>query len=125
MAPPIPGLRRPVTVNRPTAGDVAAGVLAILALAVLTLGVPLARVTVLGLPIPHSRPTLGLFTHHLNILDIIQILSVIVWLAWLQLVFCVFAEIRAAIRNVGVLARIPLSAAPRQLRTGWSPRRCC
>src|SRR5690348_15063708 len=109
MAPPIPGLRRPVTVKRRTAGDVAAGVLAILALAVLTLGVPLALVTVLGLPIPHSRPTLGLFTHQLNILDIIQILSVIVWLAWLQLVFCVFAEIRAAIRNVGVPARVPLS----------------
>jgi len=109
MAPPIPGLRRPVTVKRRTAGDVAAGVLAILALAVLTLGVPLALVTVLGLPIPHSRPTLGLFTHQLNILNIIQILSVIVWLAWLQLVFCVFAEIRAAIRNVGVPARVPLS----------------
>ena len=109
MAPPIPGLRRPVTVNRRTAGDVAAGVLAILALAVLTVGVPVALITVLGLPIPHSRPTLGLLTHQLSILSLIQILSIIVWLAWLQLVFCVLAEIRAAIRNVGVPARIPLS----------------
>ena len=96
MAPPIPGLRRPVAVKRRTAGDVAAGVLAILALAVLTLGVPLALVTVLGLPIPHSRPTLGLLTHQLSILNVIRILSVVVWLAWLQLVFCVLAEIRAA-----------------------------
>ena len=109
MAPPIPGLRRPVTVKRRTAGDVAAGVLAVLALAVLILGVPVALVTVLGLPIPHSRPTLGLLSHQLSILNIIQILSVIVWLAWLQLVFCVLAEIRAAIRNVGVPARIPLA----------------
>jgi hypothetical protein len=109
MAPPIPGLRRPVTVKRRTAGDVAAGILAILALAVLTVGVPVALVTVLGLPIPHGRPTLGLLTHQLSILNIIRILSIIVWLAWLQLVFCVFAEIRAAIRNVGVPARVPLS----------------
>ena len=109
MAPPIPGLRRPVTVKRRTAGDVAAGVLAILALAVLTVGVPVALITVLGLPIPHSRPTLGLLTHQLSILNIIQMLSILVWLAWLQLVFCVFAEVRAAIRNVGVPARIPLA----------------
>ena len=63
---------------------------------------PAALVAVLGLPIPHSKPTLGLLTHQLSILSIIQILSVIVWLAWLQLVFCVFAEVRAAVRNVGV-----------------------
>ena len=109
MAPPIPGLRRAIPVKRRTAADVAGGILAILALAVLILGVPVALVTVLGLPIPHSRPTLGLLSHQLSILNIIQILSVIVWLAWLQLVFCVLAEIRAAIRNVGVPARIPLS----------------
>lgn len=109
MAPPIPGLRRPVAVKRRTVGDAFAGILAILALTVLTVGVPVALITVLGLPIPHARPTLGLLTHQLSILKIIQILSIIVWLAWLQLVFCVFAEIRAAIRNVGVPARIPLS----------------
>jgi hypothetical protein len=115
MAPPIPGLRRPVSIKRRTAGDVLAGMLAIVALAVLTVGVPVALVTVLGLPIPHSRPTLGLLTHQLNILNIIQILSIIVWLAWLQLVFCVLAEIRGAVRNVGVPARVPLSGGTQAL----------
>ncbi|HEY1917985.1 MAG TPA: hypothetical protein VGH27_20625 [Streptosporangiaceae bacterium] len=109
MAPPIPGLRRPVTVHRRTAGDVIAGLAAIIALTVLTVGVPIALITVFGLPIPHSKPTLGLLTHQVNVLTIIQILSVLVWLAWLQLLFCVFAEIRAAIRNVGVPTRVPLS----------------
>ena len=31
------------------------------------------------------------------------------WLAWLQLVWCVIVEVRAAARNVGVPARVPLS----------------
>ena len=31
------------------------------------------------------------------------------WLAWLQLVWCVIVEIRAAVRNVGVPTRVPLS----------------
>ena len=109
MAPPIPGLRRPAPPRRRSGGDAAAGIAAILALTVLTVGVPIALITVLGLPIPHSKPTLGLLTHQLSILSIVRILSVIVWLAWLQLVFCVFAEVRAAIRNVGVPARVPLS----------------
>ncbi len=115
MAPPIPGLRRPVPARGRSGGDIAAGILSILALIVLTAGVPVALITVLGLPIPHSKPTLGLLTHQVSILTIVQILSVIVWLAWLQLVFCVFAEVRAAIRNVGVPARIPLSGGTQAL----------
>src|ERR1700683_1725044 len=115
MAPPIPGLRRPVTVHRRSAGDVIAGIAAIIALAVLTVGVPIALITVFGLPIPHSKPTLSLLTHQVNVLSIIQILSIIVWLAWLQLVFCVFAEIRGAIRNVGVPTRVPLSGGSQAL----------
>jgi hypothetical protein len=109
MAPPIPGLRRPVPASRRSPGDVVAGIAAIAALIALTIGVPFALVTTVGLPIPHSRPTVGLLSHQLDALGIIRILSVIVWLAWIQLVFCVLAEIRAAIKNVGVPARIPLS----------------
>jgi hypothetical protein len=109
MAPPIPGLSRPVAPRRRSTGDIVAGVLAVAALAVLIVGVPVALITVLGLPIPHSKPTVGLLTHQLSILSLIQILSVIVWLAWLQLVCCVAVEVRAAIRNVGVPTRIPLS----------------
>ncbi len=109
MAPPIPGLRRPVAARRRSAGDVLAGILAVIALAVLIAGVPLALVTVFGLPWPHSAPTLSVLTSRLDSLAVLKILTVIVWLAWLQLVWCVIAEIRAAVRNAGMPARVPLA----------------
>jgi hypothetical protein len=109
MAPPIPGLRRPVAVRRRSVGDVLAGILAVIMLAVLIVGVPLGLVTVFGLPWPHSRPTLSLLTHQLDGLAIIKILTVVVWLAWLQLIWCVLAEIRGAVRNAGMPARVPLA----------------
>ncbi len=109
MAPPIPGRRQPVRIQRRSFGDVLAGMVAIAALIALTVGVPIGLITVLGLPIPHAKPTLSLLTHQLDILSILKILSVIVWLAWLQLVFCVLVEIKAAVSNVGVPARVPLS----------------
>jgi hypothetical protein len=109
MAPPIPGLRRPAPAARRTVGDVLAGLLAVIALTALTVGVPLALVTVFGLPVPHSRPALSLLTHQLDSSAIIKILTVVIWLAWLQLVWCVLAEIRAAVRNTGMPAKVPLA----------------
>src|ERR1700761_8906435 len=111
MAPPIPGLRKPAQVPHRTAGDVLIGLLAVVALAVLTVGVPIALVSVIGLPWPHGAPTLSLFTHQLDIPSILRVLSVVIWLAWLQLVWCVIVEIRAAVRNVGVPSRVPLAGA--------------
>jgi hypothetical protein len=111
MAPPIPGLRKPVHVPQRTAGDVLIGLLAMLALAVLTVGVPIALISVIGLPWPHAAPGLSAFTHQLDIPSILRVLSIVIWLAWLQLVWCVIVEIRAAIRNVGVPARVPLAGA--------------
>ena len=57
MAPPIPGLRPPVRIRHRTAGDVLAGVAAVLALTALTIGVPIALITVVGLPLPHTMPS--------------------------------------------------------------------
>jgi hypothetical protein len=54
-------------------------------------------------------PSMSVLTGQLNVLTILKVLSVIVWLAWLQLVWCVIVEVRAAVRNVGVPARVPLS----------------
>ncbi len=111
MAPPIPGTRRPVPVPTRTAGDVLAGILAIVVLAALTVGVPIALVTLIGLPLPHASPGLSVFTHQLDIPSILRVLSVVIWLAWLQLLWCVIVEIRAAVRNVGIPARVPLAGA--------------
>jgi hypothetical protein len=115
MAPPIPGQRQPVAVRRRSAGDVLAGILAVVLLALLTVGVPLGLLTVFGLPWPHSRPTLSLLTHQLDSLAILKILTIIVWLAWLQLVWCVLAEVTAAVRNTGMPARVPLAGGTQAL----------
>lgn len=109
MAPPIPGLRPPVGRRGRTPADIAIGLLAVVLLAALTIGVPAALVMIIGLPIPKSMPSMSVLTGQLDVLTILKILSVVVWLAWLQLVWCVIVEIRAAVRNVGVPSRVPLS----------------
>jgi len=111
MAPPIPGLRKPVQVPARTAGDVLIGILAIMALAVLTIGVPIGLITVIGLPVPHGTAGLSVLTHQLDIPSILRVLSIVIWLAWLQLVWCVIVEIKAAVRNVGLPAQVPLAGA--------------
>ena len=116
MAPP---LTRPPRAayrrRRRSAGDLMIGLLAIAALAALTVGVPFALVTVFGLPIPHAMPSLSLLTHQLTVPAILKVLSVVVWLAWIQLVCCVIAEIRAAVRNAGMPRRIPLAGGTQAL----------
>ena len=111
MAPPIPGLRPPARISRRTPGDVLAGVAAVAALTALTIGVPIALITVVGLPLPHTMPSASFLTRQLDILAILRILSVVIWLAWAQLVWCVLVEIKAAISNVGVPSRVPLAGA--------------
>lgn len=109
MAPPIPGLRPPARRQDRTPADIAIGLLAVVLLAALTIGVPFALTMILGLPIPKSKPSMSLLTGQLDVMTVLKFLSVIVWLAWLQLVWCVIVEIQAAVRNVGVPARVPLS----------------
>ncbi len=111
MAPPIPGLRQPVHVPHRTAGDVLIGLAAVVALAALTVGVPIALVGVIGLPWPHGTLGVSVLTHQLGIPSILRVLSIVIWLAWLQLVWCVVVEIRAAARNSGVPSRVPLAGA--------------
>ena len=110
MAPPIPGLRQPAKIQHRTPADVLLGVAAVLALAALTIGVPIALITVVGLPIPHSAPKLSALTGQLDITAILEILSVVIWLAWIQLVWCVLAEIGAAVSH-RESHRVPLAGA--------------
>jgi hypothetical protein len=108
MAPPIPGTRKPVQVPHRSAGDVIVGILAVILLAALSIGVPIALITTIGLPIPGKNP-MSLLTQQLDWVALLRILSVVVWLAWIQLVVCVGVEIKAAIRGSGVPARVPLA----------------
>jgi hypothetical protein len=115
MAPPIPGLSRPVTIRRRTAGDVLAGIAAVVTLLALTVGVPIALVTVVGLPLPHTLPRLSAFTSQLDVTAILRILSVIIWLAWIQLVWCVLVEIKAAASHAQARPRVPLAGPAQSL----------
>ena len=115
MAPPIPGLRKPVQIRRRTPGDVLAGVGAIILLVALTVGVPIALITVVGLPLPHTVPKLSALTSQLDITAILRILSVIVWLAWIQLVWCVLVEIKAAASHAAASPKVPLAGATQSL----------
>ena len=109
MAPPIPGLSRPPARARRSAADILAGIVAVVALLALTVGVPFGLVTIFGLPIPHGMPSMSALTHRLDAQSVLKVLMVVVWLAWLQLLCCVFAEVRAAVRNAGMPARVPLA----------------
>ena len=108
MAPPIrlEGRRLP---RRRSAGDILAGLGAVLILLVLLTGVPAALLATAGSPIPHTMPAPSLLTHRLDILATLKILSVVVWLAWLLLVVCLIAKVRAAVRNTGMPPRVPLA----------------
>jgi len=101
------GDRRP---GRARSGwDVPAGLGAIVVLLVLLIGPPVALIAVFGLPIPHTAPSASLLTHRLQAAAVLKACSVVVWLAWLQLVWCVVAEVTAAVRNVGMPRRVPLA----------------
>ena len=115
MAPPIPGLRKPAPVRRRrTLADILLGLLAVIALIVLTAGVPVGLIGYFGSPVPHGI-SLSTFTTQLDLTAILKILSVVVWLAWIQLIWCVVVEIRAAIRNIGVPGRVPMAGATQSL----------
>ena len=79
------------------------------------MGVPFALVTVFGLPVPHAMPSLALLTHQLDLPALLKVLSLLVWVAWIQLVWCVIAEIRAAVRNAGMPRRVPLAGGTQAL----------
>jgi hypothetical protein len=99
--------RRPP--RRRSAGDVLAGLSAVLILLLLLIGVPAALLATAGSPIPRAMPAPSLLTHRLDILATLKVLSVVVWLAWLQLAVCLIAEVRAAVRNTGMPPRVPLA----------------
>ena len=73
------------------------------------IGPPVALITVFGLPVPHTMPSASLLTHRLGAATVLKACSVVVWLAWLQLVWCVVAEVSAAVRNIGMPRRVPLA----------------
>jgi hypothetical protein len=118
MAPPIPGLRPPAQRRRRTVGDFFISLFAMIALLALMLGVPIALVETVGLPIPHSRPalsSLSVLTHQVDASVILHILEVILWVAWIQLIWCVLVEIKASVSHRQAAAKVPLAGVTQSL----------
>ncbi|MGP4024894.1 BTAD domain-containing putative transcriptional regulator [Actinomadura sp. 3N407] len=98
-----------------SAGDVLAGIGAVVALSALVAGVPAALLILFGSPLPDHVPSVSDLTRRVGPGSLIAILVALVWLAWLQLAVCVVVEVYAGIRGVGVPARVPLAGGTQSL----------
>ncbi len=107
--------REAVRIRTRSAGDVLAGLGALLALAVLVGGVPAALLLLFGSPLPEQMPAPEDLTRRLGPGSVISVLVACVWLAWLQLLVCVLVEVYAGVRGVGVPARVPLAGGLQSL----------
>ncbi|MET8156177.1 BTAD domain-containing putative transcriptional regulator [Sphaerisporangium sp. NPDC005289] len=109
-APPVQRIR-----PRRTAGDVIAGIAALVALAALMGGVPYALLRLTGPPLPAALLNGDLLTRQISTTTAVAILVLLVWLTWFQLVICVIVEVYSGIRRIGMPARVPLSGGPQAL----------
>ncbi|GGS91306.1 hypothetical protein GCM10010156_57000 [Planobispora rosea] len=108
--------RQPTRIKpRRTAGDLFAGLGALIVLVALIGGVPYALLRLAGPPIPPELLNLDLLNSQVGTSTIVAILVLLVWLAWLQLVVCVVVELYAGLRRVGMPARVPLSGGTQAL----------
>ncbi|MEO3808787.1 bacterial transcriptional activator domain-containing protein [Sphaerisporangium sp. B11E5] len=95
--------------HRRTAGDVVAGIAALIALAGLMGGVPYALLRLTGPPVPETLLNGDLLTRQISPSTAVAILVLLVWLAWAQLAVCVIVEVYNGVRRIGMPARVPLS----------------
>jgi nucleoid-associated protein YgaU len=99
--------------------DLLRGVLALVALLVLVVGIPLALLWATGSPLPGTWPSVTAAQDALNTphaLDgaVVYVLSLVVWLAWLQLAVSVAAEVVGRFGHRSP-ARVPAPGAVRRL----------
>jgi nucleoid-associated protein YgaU len=99
--------------------DLLRGVVALVALVVLVVGVPLALLWATGSPWPSTWPSLAaaqdaLSTPHKLDGAVVYVLSLVVWLAWLQLAVAVAAEVVGRLSH-RTPARAPAPGAVRRL----------
>lgn len=95
--------------------EVWAGLLALMLMAVIVVGIPLALVALFGWPLPRSLPTRDVLTAPLTTTVILNAVACLVWLAWLHLLICLVVEWRAGRRGVGLSRRIPMAGFSQDL----------
>ncbi|MGP3911821.1 BTAD domain-containing putative transcriptional regulator [Nonomuraea sp. 10N515B] len=100
---------------RRSAGDVLAGLAALVVLVALVGGVPYALLTFVGPPLRPELLDLETLTSRVGPSTIVAVLVLLVWLAWFQLFACVLVEVYAGVRRVGMPARVPFSGGTQVL----------
>ncbi|SDH80951.1 BTAD domain-containing putative transcriptional regulator [Nonomuraea jiangxiensis] len=110
------GRHKPVRAPaRRSAGDVLAGLAALVVLVALVGGVPYALLVFVGPPLAPELLDLASLTSRMGPSTVVAVLVLLVWLAWFQLFVCVLVEVYAGVRRVGMPARVPLSGASQAL----------
>jgi len=75
--------RLPTPPTRPSrAHEIFRGLLALIATALILIGVPLALWAAFGNPLPDSAPSQEWLTAEISSSDLLRILALVVWLAW-------------------------------------------
>jgi hypothetical protein len=88
-------------------GEVARGLLALLVIAVLVVGVPVALYAGFGTPWPDQAPTSDWIYADFTAKDVLAILVGVVWLAWLHFCLCLLVEFVAERRGRGLSPHVP------------------
>ncbi len=96
-----------------SAGDLARGLAALVAIVVLTAGVPAALALIVGWPLPHAVPSVSELSQTLTTGSIsdeffANLLAVLGWIYWAHFIVCLGAEIAAA-RGGRLARRIPMA----------------
>jgi hypothetical protein len=87
--------------------EIVRGVLALVTIAVLVVGVPLALSLGFGAPWPDQAPTEDWLYQDFDARDALAVLVAVVWLAWLHFCVCLLVELVAERKGRGLTPRVP------------------
>ncbi len=89
------------------AGEVVRGLLALVAIAVFTIGVPVALWLGFGSPLPDETPTADWLYADFDARDVLAVLVGVVWIGWAHFVLCLIVEFFAERKGRGLSPRVP------------------
>lgn len=87
--------------------EVLKGFMALVAIGVLVVGVPVALYAGFGKPWPDAAPSSDWIYTDFTARDVLGVLVVVVWLAWLHFVVCLLVEAAAEYRGRGLSPHVP------------------
>ena len=91
------------------AGTVGRSLLAVAVLLLVVVGVPVAMLTLAGVPPIPESVSLSMVTRAVSVEVVLGVLVWVVWLAWFQFTVCTVVELVSAVRGRGVPGHVPVS----------------